>query len=51
MEGKFHSVYENRVLPFPEKTFQNVGVKNKMIVVSDGDIVKNQLDKTFNLWS
>jgi gliding-associated putative ABC transporter substrate-binding component GldG len=47
MEGKFHSVYENRVLPFPEKTFQNQGVKNKMIVVSDGDIIKNQLDKNY----
>jgi gliding-associated putative ABC transporter substrate-binding component GldG len=47
MEGKFHSVYENRVLPFPEKTFQTQGVKNKMIVVSDGDIIKNQLDKNY----
>jgi gliding-associated putative ABC transporter substrate-binding component GldG len=47
MEGKFHSVYENRVLPFSEKTFQTQGVKNKMIVVSDGDIIKNQLDKNY----
>jgi gliding-associated putative ABC transporter substrate-binding component GldG len=47
MEGKFHSVYENRVLPFPDNTFQSQGKINKMIVVSDGDIVKNQLDKYF----
>ena len=47
MEGKFHSVYENRVLPFPDNTFQSQGKINKMIVVSDGDIVKNQLDKNF----
>lgn len=47
MEGKFHSVYENRVLPFAEKTFQTQGKSNKMIVVSDGDIVRNQLDKNF----
>lgn len=47
MEGKFHSVYENRVLPFAEKTFQTKGKNNKMIVVSDGDIVKNQLDKNY----
>jgi len=47
LEGKFHSVYENRVLPFPEKTFQTIGRENKMIVVSDGDIIKNQLDKNF----
>ena len=47
LEGPFHSVYQNRVLPFAEKTFQNVGKANKMIVVSDGDIIKNQLDKNF----
>jgi len=47
LEGQFHSVYENRVLPFEEKTYQPVGKKNKMIVVSDGDLIKNQLDKNF----
>ena len=47
LEGKFHSVYENRVLPFEEKSFQKIGKINKMIVVSDGDIIKNQLDKNF----
>ena len=47
LEGKFHSVYENRVVPFPEKTFLTQGKNNKMIVVSDGDIVRNQLDKNF----
>ncbi len=47
LEGKFHSMYENRVLPFAEKKYQTIGKKNKMIVVSDGDIIKNQLDKNF----
>lgn len=47
LEGQFHSVYENRVLPFYEKTFKSIGKNNKMIVVSDGDIVKNQLDKNY----
>lgn len=47
LEGQFHSVYENRVLPFSEKTFTSIGKSNKMIVVSDGDIVKNQLDKNY----
>lgn len=47
LEGKFHSVYENRVLPFEEKGFRPVGGENKMIVVSDGDLIKNQLDKNF----
>jgi gliding-associated putative ABC transporter substrate-binding component GldG len=47
LEGQFHSVYENRVLPFDEKTFKSIGKNNKMIVVSDGDIIRNQLDKNF----
>jgi gliding-associated putative ABC transporter substrate-binding component GldG len=47
LEGSFHSGFENRVLPFDQKTFQAKGVNSKMIVISDGDIVKNQLDKNF----
>ena len=47
LEGQFHSMYENRVLPFKENTFQNIGKENKMIVISDGDVIKNQLDKNF----
>ena len=46
LEGKFKSVYENRVLPFDDKTFKNTStINNKMIVVSDGDVIKNQIDK------
>jgi gliding-associated putative ABC transporter substrate-binding component GldG len=45
LEGQFHSMYENRVLPFKDATFKNLGKANKMIVISDGDILKNQLDK------
>jgi len=47
LEGKFHSVYENRVMPFAEKTFQAQGKNNKMIVISDGDVIRNQLDKNY----
>ena len=47
MEGKFHSVYQNRVLPFKENTFAPIGKNNKMIIISDGDVIKNQLDKNF----
>ena len=36
---------ENRILPFQEKSFLNLGEPNKMIVISDGDVIKNQLDK------
>jgi len=47
LEGKFHSVYQNRVLPFKENNFLSLGKENKMIVISDGDVVKNQLDKNY----
>ncbi len=45
MEGKFKSMYQNRVLPFKDNSFQATGKENKMIVISDGDVIKNQLDK------
>ncbi len=47
LEGKFHSVYENRVLPFQENSFTPIGKNNKMIIISDGDVIKNQLDKDY----
>lgn len=47
LEGDFHSVYENRVLPFNQNNFKGSGKPTKMIVISDGDLVKNQLDKNF----
>ncbi len=47
LEGSFHSAFENRVLPFDQKTFEAKGTANKMIVVSDGDLIRNQLDKNF----
>jgi gliding-associated putative ABC transporter substrate-binding component GldG len=47
LEGKFHSVFENRILAFKDDTFNSSGKDNKMIVISDGDVIKNQLDKNF----
>jgi len=47
LEGKFHSVFENRVLPFKDGSFRPEDKPGKMIVVSDGDIIRNQLDKDF----
>lgn len=47
LEGSFKSMYDNRVLPFEQNAYKNTGVKNKMIVISDGDLIKNQLDKNF----
>lgn len=45
MEGKFKSAYQNRVLPFDDSQFKAIGKDNKMIVIADGDVIKNQLDK------
>ena len=45
LEGSFHSAFENRVLPFKENSFQAVGKPTKMIVIADGDLARNQLDK------
>ncbi|AWK06151.1 gliding motility-associated ABC transporter substrate-binding protein GldG [Flavobacterium crocinum] len=45
LEGNFHSAFENRVLPFKDNSFTVKGKPNKMIVVADGDIARNQLDK------
>ena len=45
LEGKFHSMFENRILAFDQNNFQAKGNSSKMVVISDGDIIKNQLDK------
>jgi gliding-associated putative ABC transporter substrate-binding component GldG len=44
LEGNFSSVFENRVLAFNDPSFKAKGKPSKMIVVSDGDIIRNQLD-------
>ncbi len=44
-EGSFTSMYNNRVVPFKDNKFLNKSVPTKMIVISDGDVIKNQLDK------
>lgn len=47
LEGTFKSMFENRVLAFDQKKYSAAGVPNKMIVISDGDLIKNQVDKDF----
>ncbi len=46
LEGKFHSVYQNRVLSYKDSNFKAIDKNSKMIVISDGDVIKNQLDKS-----
>ena len=45
LEGKFTSVYKNRVKPISLNGVKNIddGKVSKMVVISDGDIIKNQL--------
>ncbi|MGQ3087750.1 gliding motility-associated ABC transporter substrate-binding protein GldG, partial [Flavobacterium sp.] len=48
LEGNFRSMYENRVLPFEDPSYKVTGKPGKMIVISDGDIAKNQFDSKGN---
>ena len=45
IEGDFTSMYANRIKPFNIKKFSKKSSHNKMIVISDGDIGRNQLRK------
>lgn len=45
LEGSFTSVYNNRIKPFDLQDSQDKGVSSKMIIVGDGDIIKNDLGK------
>ena len=45
LEGSFTSVYKNRIVPFKSEGYLQEGKPTKMIVISDGDIIKNQLDQ------
>jgi len=45
LEGEFKSVYKNRLKPFETENAIDDGKASKMIVISDGDIIKNQLQK------
>lgn len=45
LEGKFNSAYKNRIKPFETPLFKDTSADNKMVVIADGDIAKNQLLK------
>jgi gliding-associated putative ABC transporter substrate-binding component GldG len=44
-EGLFNSMYTDRVKPFSIHDFRKKSLYNKMVVISDGDIGRNQLQK------
>ncbi|BAO77084.1 gliding motility-associated ABC transporter substrate-binding protein GldG [Winogradskyella sp. PG-2] len=43
LEGEFTSVYDKRVLPFEVKDFKSKSTETKMVVISDGDVIKNKV--------
>ncbi|MFA7444571.1 MAG: gliding motility-associated ABC transporter substrate-binding protein GldG [Flavobacteriaceae bacterium] len=57
LEGKFVSNYKNRVKPFDYPNQKDDGTENKMIVISDGDIVnymyanKKFLPNGYDTWT
>ncbi len=45
LEGKFTSAYRNRIKPFQLAGVLDTGIESQMIIISDGDVIKNQLQK------
>lgn len=45
LEGEFTSVYANRVKPFKISDDKMKSQATKMVVIGDGDLIKNQLDR------
>ena len=43
LEGEFTSVYDKRVLPFKVKDFKSKSTYTKMVIISDGDVIKNEV--------
>lgn len=45
IEGAFTSVYNNRVLPFNIPDYKSTSTNTKMMVISDGDVIKNEVSR------
>jgi len=45
LEGKFTSAYNNRIKPINISDNKNESVPTKMIVISDGDVIKNDISR------
>lgn len=45
LEGSFTSVYNNRVLPASINNFKAVGAPSGLIVISDGDLIRNDIQQ------
>ena len=49
LEGEFNSVYKNRIRPINLKEKSDRSKPTKMLVVADGDIIKNDIDSKNNI--
>ena len=49
LEGKFNSVYKDRIRPINLKEKSDRSKPTKMLVVADGDIIKNDIDSKNNI--
>ena len=45
LEGEFTSVYDKRILPFKIDNYKSKSVPTKMLVISDGDVIKNEVSR------
>ncbi|GAA3512559.1 hypothetical protein GCM10022393_27920 [Aquimarina addita] len=45
LEGTFTSAYENRVKPFKTDSMRDTSLTTKMVVIADGDVIKNGVRK------
>ncbi|WP_159948138.1 gliding motility-associated ABC transporter substrate-binding protein GldG [Polaribacter septentrionalilitoris] len=45
LEGDFNSAYKNRIKPFESSLFKAQANNNKMVIIADGDVGKNQILK------
>lgn len=45
LEGEFSSVYKNRIKPFKLTEEKTQSPSTKMIVIADGDVIKNEMDR------
>lgn len=43
LEGSFTSVYKNRIKPIQLESAKDEGINSKMIIISDGNIIKNEV--------
>ena len=50
LEGEFESVFKNRILPKNNIEFITKSKKTQLIVVSDGDIIKNRVSKNGDIF-